>query len=173
MLATRRWRSVHCPECGKVIVQGDTQCVSCGRAVDGEPRLESGGPKKNERWLLGLFMGLAAVVLLSVVGYGVLGSSASGKGKPDTGDRIVFENDQVIEASRPEDRRDLDIQIKGFNCPTCSNGVKSALLKNQGILAAEIEQKGRARITFDGTHTSKDEILKSIEDQGYETVVFE
>jgi copper chaperone len=62
-----------------------------------------------------------------------------------------------------------DFTIKGMSCGHCVMHVKKALSNLNGV-QTELVEIGTARITFDETKVTTEDIAKSIEDAGYQLV---
>ncbi|RME78635.1 heavy metal translocating P-type ATPase [Candidatus Woesearchaeota archaeon] len=78
------------------------------------------------------------------------------KAVEDIGYKVIKENNS------------FDLIIKGMDSTHCVNIVKSALDKHKGILSKELLPNQHAQIVFDPRITSKQAILQTIRNAGYE-----
>jgi copper chaperone len=62
-----------------------------------------------------------------------------------------------------------DLTIKGMSCGHCVMHVKKALSSLNGV-QTELVEIGKARITFDETKVTTENIAKAIEEAGYQLV---
>ncbi len=63
----------------------------------------------------------------------------------------------------------LDLSIQGMNCGHCVKAVQQALAPLTGISSAEVKV-GSAAIAYDDAIVSKDDIVKAIQEEGYQVV---
>lgn len=61
----------------------------------------------------------------------------------------------------------LSLQIANLNSSKDIYKIKSAITVKEGILACEVKQKGVVSIVFDNYSISEDDILDSLEENGY------
>ncbi|MEK6777043.1 MAG: heavy metal-associated domain-containing protein [bacterium] len=64
---------------------------------------------------------------------------------------------------------EITLGIKGMTCQMCVRHVREALEKLKGVDRADVDlQKKEARITYDETKASVDEMRKAVKEAGYE-----
>lgn len=69
-------------------------------------------------------------------------------------------------------KKHIEINIKGMSCGACEKIISMELGDLAGTDVKEISaQKGEAKITFDSNEISEQEIIKVIEDLGYEAKI--
>jgi copper chaperone len=64
----------------------------------------------------------------------------------------------------------LNLKIEGMSCEHCIRAVKGRLTKTPGVTVDEVEI-GSARLRYDPSKTSIDEIEEAIADEGYTAFV--
>ncbi len=92
--------------------------------------------------------------------------SYSGFFFPKTSNIISSSNSNIAEAT---------LQIKGMTCTSCENSVDYALKSENGVIAASSSYKtGVAKVKFDKSKVSPEELSKAIEEKvGYKVKSFE
>jgi copper chaperone len=61
------------------------------------------------------------------------------------------------------------VKVGGMSCQGCVKSVTNILLALPGIVAAEVSlERGDARVEFDPTRVSCDEMKRAIDDGGFE-----
>jgi copper chaperone len=64
--------------------------------------------------------------------------------------------------------KNLKFKIQGMHCNSCAMLIKDALEDLEGVKNAEVSnEKAAAYITFDENKQSKDNLAKTIENEGY------
>jgi len=63
----------------------------------------------------------------------------------------------------------LELEVGGMSCDNCAAGIRKALLASPGVHAPEVSfALGSARLEFDPTQTSADQLVAVVVDAGYE-----
>ena len=82
---------------------------------------------------------------------------------PDNKKEVVIVNAYDIET--------LQLDVEGMTCEACDNHVAYAAQEVEGVIEARADHKtGNAEIKFDKTKTSKEAIIKSINETNYKVV---
>jgi copper chaperone CopZ len=81
---------------------------------------------------------------------------------PDNKKEVVIVNADI---------QTLGLEIEGMTCEACDSHVAYAALEVDGVIEARADHKtGKAELKFDGSKTSKDAIINSINKTGYKVV---
>jgi copper chaperone CopZ len=60
------------------------------------------------------------------------------------------------------------LKVSGMTCQHCVRSVTQALESQQGVARADVDlQAGRARIEYDDSVTSPDQLANAVMDEGY------
>ena len=63
----------------------------------------------------------------------------------------------------------ITLNIEGMHCGACATGIQMLVSQIEGVGSAFVDYKGKkGTFEFDPAKTSKDDIMKSIKDLGYE-----
>lgn len=120
--------------------------------------------KRRNRFLLPLYVLSTYLVIFGLVTYFVTPRIYGGLDS-----KIVSPQRNKVKSAggNSVSQQEFVLQIKGFTCPSCAAGVKSILSQKKGIIEANIETSGKAKILYDETKISQKEILKAIRQLGY------
>jgi len=67
--------------------------------------------------------------------------------------------------------KDIELRIKGMDCPSCAMNVENAVRKLNGIAEINVDFiTGKAAIKYDPSLTNTSEIREAIEKAGYTTL---
>jgi len=73
----------------------------------------------------------------------------------------------AVFAAEPK-KEACDIKVTGMSCESCSKKVSTALLKVEGVKAADVCHTGKvAKIEFDPSKTSKKALVAAIQKAGF------
>lgn len=62
----------------------------------------------------------------------------------------------------------LDLSITGMTCGSCVRHVTSALVELEGVSGAQVNlQAGRARVSYDPSAATPEQMLAAVEEAGY------
>jgi len=64
---------------------------------------------------------------------------------------------------------EVSLKIEGMSCQHCVASVKKELDSMDGITASDVSV-GTARVEFDDSRTSRDEISRAVQNAGYKVV---
>ena len=63
----------------------------------------------------------------------------------------------------------LELNIEGMHCGSCATGIQMVTAQMEGVGSSFVDYNGKkGTILFDPSKTSKDAILKTIADLGYQ-----
>lgn len=126
--------------------------------------------KRRNQFLLPLYVLGTYLVIFSLVTYFVTPRLYSQLNSKKVNSSTTKINSSAVKLVN---KRELNLFIQGFYCPSCAAGVKSALSRREGIVEADIEANGRAKIVYDASRTSPQEILRTIKNLGYNPQILE
>ena len=63
----------------------------------------------------------------------------------------------------------IDLHIEGMHCGSCAVGIQMLTTQMDGVKAAEVSYEGKkGTFEFDSSKVTKDQIVKSIAELGYQ-----
>lgn len=71
-------------------------------------------------------------------------------------------------ASAPAQPSTVELKVSGMTCEGCALGVRTALLETPGVASASVDfEAGRARVQFDASKTSAEQLIEAINKAGF------